>query len=130
MRDFAARIQMAGTILLIVTASAFASRGVQTHQEVCGQSLPDERVVVGAAGGLRYAVVTVESVRDGEKPERDTTLVLNNLGCRFEPHVQVAKTGQWLEIRNGDPLLHNADARLSNETLFNDVTYPAPEGDR
>jgi hypothetical protein len=33
--------------------------------------------------------------------------------------VQVAEVGQWLEISNSDPILHNADARLGSETLFN-----------
>jgi hypothetical protein len=33
--------------------------------------------------------------------------------------VQVAEVGQWLEIANSDPILHNADARLGTDTLFN-----------
>jgi hypothetical protein len=92
---------------------------VVKNQEVCGATVPDDRLVVGADGGLRYAVVSVEGVRDGKKPERDVTLVLDNAGCRFVPHVQVAEVGQWLELRNSDPILHNADARIGAETIFN-----------
>jgi hypothetical protein len=47
------------------------------------------------------------------------TLSLDNRTCRFVPHVQVGEVGQWLEIRNSDPVLHNADARMGAETLFN-----------
>jgi len=79
----------------------------------------DDRLVVGPDGGVRYAVVTVEGVKGGALPERDVTHVLDNRGCRFQPHVQVAEVGQWLEIRNSDPILHNADARLGADTLFN-----------
>jgi hypothetical protein len=81
--------------------------------------VPDDRLVVGPEGGLRYAVVTVEGVEGGAAPERDVTHVLDNLACRFQPHVVVAEVGQWLEIRNSDPILHNADARMGAETLFN-----------
>jgi hypothetical protein len=89
------------------------------YAEVCGKSVPDDRLVVGPDGGVRNAVVTVEGVRGGDPPERDVVHVLDNRGCRFDPHVLVAEVGQWLEIRNSDPILHNADARLGGETLFN-----------
>lgn len=97
---------------------------VYKHAEVCGEAVPDERLVVGPGGGVRYAVVTIEGVRGGDKPARDVTHVLDNRDCRFVPHVQVAEVGQWLEIRNGDPILHNADARLDGETLFNVALPP------
>jgi hypothetical protein len=87
--------------------------------------VPDDRLVVGPGGGLRYAVVTILGVRGGRKPERDTSVVLDNRGCRFEPHVQVAEVGQWLDLRNSDPILHNADARIGHETLFNVALPPA-----
>jgi len=116
---------LVGTLRVSGDATARAPLPVHKHYEVCGDSVPDDRLVVGPGGGLRYAVVTVEGVRGGRKPERDATLVLDNRACRFEPHVQVAEVGQWLEIRNSDPILHNADARLGEETLFN---LPLPPG--
>src|SRR5262249_5203855 len=84
----------------------------------------DDRLVIGPGGGLRYAVVTLEGVQGGRKPERDTSHVLNNLACRFDPHVQVAEVGQSLDVRNGDPVLHNADARIGTDTLFNVALPP------
>jgi len=95
------------------------------NREVCGDSVPDDRLVVGAGGGLRYAVVAIEGVHGGRKPERDATIVLDNRACRFEPHVQTAEVGQWLEVRNSDPVLHNADARRGQEPLFNVALPPA-----
>jgi hypothetical protein len=115
---------VSGTVRLVGSVPARPPLPVFKHHEVCGETVPDERLVVGPAGGVRYAVVTVEGVRDGKKPERDATLTLDNRECRFQPHVQVAEVGQWLEIVNSDPILHNADARMGNETLFNVAVTP------
>jgi carboxypeptidase family protein len=93
------------------------------NAEVCGR-VPDDRLVIGPGGGVRYATVTIDGIHGGRKAEGDLTLVLDNRGCRFDPHVQVAEVGQWLELRNSDPILHNADARLGQETLFNVALPP------
>lgn len=113
-----------GTVKIAGTPPVRPALPVFKHPEVCGEGVPDDRLVVGPGGGIRYAVVSVEGVRGGRKPERDLTLVLDNRGCRFLPHVQVAEVGQWLEIRNSDPVLHNADARLGTDTLFNVALPP------
>jgi hypothetical protein len=136
--------RMCATVLLVATA-AWADPGgtlsgtvtltgprperpplqVFKNEDVCGKGVADDRLVIGSHGGLRYAVVSVEDVHGGRKPERDVSLVLDNRGCRFDPHVQVAEVGQWLELRNSDPILHNADARIGQETLFNVALPPA-----
>jgi hypothetical protein len=114
-----------GTVRLAGTPPQRPPLPVFKNHEVCGSGVPDDRLVVGPGGGVRYAVVTVEGVSAGTKPERDTTIILDNRDCRFQPHVQVAEVGQWLEIWNSDPLLHNADARIGNEPLFNVALPPA-----
>jgi hypothetical protein len=116
---------VAGTITVEGTPAAPPPLPVFKHKEVCGESVVNERLVVGPGGGLRYAVVTVAGVTGGRAVERDLTHVLDNTACRFVPHVQVAEVGQWLEIRNSDPILHNADAKLEGRTLFNLALPPA-----
>jgi hypothetical protein len=116
-----------GTIRLAGTPPARPALEVFKHHEVCGESVPDDRLIVGPGGGVRYAVVTLQGVHGGRKADRDVTLVLDNRGCRFEPHVQTAEVGQWLLLRNSDPVLHNADARLGAETLFNVAIIPGHE---
>jgi hypothetical protein len=113
-----------GTVRLEGSPPVRAPLRVYKHREVCGDGVADDRLVVGPGGGVRYAVVSVEGVRNGRPPERDRTLVLDNQACRFQPHVQVAEVGQWLELRNSDPVLHDADARLGVETLFNVALPP------
>lgn len=115
---------VSGTVKVEGTMAPRPPLPVFKNQEVCGQGVLDDRLVTGPGGGLRYAVVTVEGVQGGKKAERDLTIVLDNRSCRFDPHVQVAEVGQWLEIRNSDPLLHNADARMGAETLFNVALPP------
>src|SRR5690242_11870280 len=115
---------VSGTVRFSGPAVSRPALEVFKNQEVCGKTVADDRLVIGPDGGVRYAVVTIEGVRGGKKPERDLTLVLDNRGCRFDPHVQTAEVGQWLELRNSDPVLHNADARLGQETLFNVALTP------
>lgn len=120
----AERGTLAGVVRLEGPAPVRPPLPVYKHAEICGAGVPDDRLVIGPGGGVRFAVVTIEGVRDGDKPERDAVHVLDNRRCRFEPHVQVAEVGQWLEIWNSDPILHNADARLGSETLFNLAVTP------
>jgi len=113
------RGSLSGVVRLEGSAPERRPLPVFKNAEICGENVPDDRLVVGPGGGLRFAVVTLEGVSGGDKPERDAEHLLDNARCRFEPHVQVAEVGQWLEITNSDPILHNADARLGSETLFN-----------
>ena len=121
----ASAASLAGTVKLAGPAPARRTLAVVKHKEVCDESVTDDRLVVGPGGGLRYAVVTIEGVRGEAKPERDVTHILDNRACRFEPHVQVAEVGQWLELRNSDPILHNADAWIGKDPIFNVGLPPA-----
>ncbi len=78
-------------------------------KEVC-KNVPNESLVVRPGRGVRYAVLTLEGISQGKKVERETVNELDNLGCRFVPHVQAASVGQWLVIKNSDPILHAAHA--------------------
>jgi hypothetical protein len=125
----AAAAATAGTGVVAGVVTAGRPRSERTlpvvkHAEVCGKQVADDRLVVGPGGGLRYAVVTIDGVRGGAAPERDVTSVLDNQACRFVPHVQVAEVGQWLELRNSDPILHNADAWIGQEPIFNVALPP------
>jgi plastocyanin len=116
---------LAGTVRVAGPPPARPPLPVYKHAEVCGPGVVDDRLVVGPAGGLRYAVVTVEGVEGGRTPDRDLVHVLDNVGCRFDPHVQVAEVGQRLELRNSDPILHNAHAQIGDRPLYNVALPPA-----
>lgn len=89
----------------------------------------DEQIVVGEEGALQNVFVYLYlNIRRGEKVDihPDYTkaelkpAVLDNVGCRFEPHAMTVWTRQPLEIRNSDVGIgHNTNA----QTLFNNPKF-------
>ncbi len=93
-------------------------------KQVC-EGVPNESIVVGVEGGIRYAVLTLEGVNKGKKVEQEAENELDNRECRFVPRVQAASVGQWLVVRNTDPILHTAHAYFrGGQPDFNLGLYP------
>jgi plastocyanin len=90
---------------------------VRKNQDVCGQSVSNEALVLGADNGVRGSVVLIEGVPRGRKAEGE--LVLDNAHCVFVPHVSALMAGASARIRNADPVLHNAHGILGGKTIFN-----------
>lgn len=91
---------------------------VLKNADVCGERVPDESLRVSAEGGLAGAVVELVGVSAGKKRGR-VAAVLDNRECAFVPRVQVVPVGGSLEIRNSDPILHDAHAWVGPKTIFN-----------
>ncbi len=102
---------------------------VNKDVEYCGKhNLVDETVVVGDKDGLTNVFIylyvkkgkSVDIHPDLEEP--GDLVVLDNKGCRFEPHALLVRTGQTLEIRNSDPGIgHNTNAQtLMRNPKFNE----------
>jgi len=114
-----------------------AAINVNKDVEYCGKhNLVDESLTLGENGGLTNAFVylyikkgkSVAIHPDLEKPGEET-IVLDNKGCRFEPHALIVRTGQTLEIRNSDPGIGhntNAQALLSNPKFNEQVSSDSP----
>ena len=112
-----------------------AALNVNKDVEYCGKhDLVDETIVVGDGDALANVFVylylkrgkNVEIHPDLEEPGE--TVVLDNRGCRFEPHAMVLRTGQALEIRNSDKGIgHNTNFTVISNPPFNEmVTNDAP----
>ncbi len=83
------------------------------HQSHCGRQVPNEALVVSPRnGGLRFAVVYLESIEKGKAPGRREPALIENRHCLFVPHVGAAMVGDPLLIRNSDPVLHNIRGRM------------------
>jgi len=108
-----------GRVVVTGTVEPLPPQPVFKNKDVCGATTLDERLVVGSGGALRYAVVHLEGIRSGKPLPGSRPVVLDNDHCAFVPHVLSASVGQKLEIRNSDPLLHDAHAWLGTRTLFN-----------
>jgi hypothetical protein len=113
-------VQTTGNIAGVVTMNDPPPPGTLTpnvDQAACGDTLPDEALVVDADGHVANAVVRVTGVpwSDGGAAPR-----LNNIDCRFVPHVQIAKTRGQLDITSEDDTLHSTHAYDDrNRTDFN-----------
>ncbi len=87
--------------------------------DTCGVRIPVEQFVVDAdTKGLANAVIRIEGVSKG-KPFEDAKPRIEQLKCRYDPHVLVVQPGQEFEIVNQDPVLHNVHAYNGDDTAFN-----------
>jgi plastocyanin len=97
---------------------------ISKYKEVC-RDVPNETLIVGPTQGLRYAVVTLEGIVKGKAVEQEVQHELDNVKCRFTPHVQTASVGQFVLLKNTDPILHTAHAYFaSGQPHFNVGLYP------
>jgi plastocyanin len=103
-----------GTVTFSGPAPAAEALPVNKDTRVCGQTVPDETLLV-SGGRLANVVVTVE----GAPAAPAAKLTLDQQKCRFVPHVLVAPLGSTLEIVNSDPLLHNIHGWQGLRTRFN-----------
>jgi hypothetical protein len=95
--------------------------------EVCGKNqLYDESLVVNpenrGVSGIILWVFRPKSVHPDYAKTENSEVMLDNLGCRFEPHVQTLRTTQKLVITNSDPVPVNHNSMI---TFFkNDEVNP------
>ena len=97
---------------------------ITKYKEVC-KDVTNESLIVGPGQGLRYAVVTLEGMTKGKAVEKESSHELDNLKCRFLPHVQAASVGQFILFKNSDPILHTAHGMFtSDQPQFNVGLFP------
>jgi hypothetical protein len=107
---------------IITAAKAAAPVRVTIDQNVCGDQLPDEAIVVDAQGRLANAVVVVTGVQR----QHATEPIVVNEKCRFAPRVQLIAPKASVKTSSKDAVLHTTNAQLENgRTLFN-VAVPIP----
>lgn len=98
-------------------------------KSVCGGLRKEPLIVVGEGGAVKDSVVFLKDVASG-KPWSEMAggerPVLDQVKCKFVPHVQVARRGK-LDIVNSDPVLHNTHGYYGKRTAFN-VALPIQGG--
>ena len=92
---------------------------VTKDKEVCGKiPLYDESLVVNKENkGIQNVICYLYLGRRDKQPSvhpsyaesSKATLSLDNNLCRFEPHIQIVRTGQPLDVLNTDPVGHNTN---------------------
>lgn len=73
------------------------------------EGIERERLIADANGNLANVLVIVKKGHEAlERPEpSEEAVLIDQVNCQYVPHVVVVHTGQKLEIRNSDPILHN-----------------------
>ncbi len=124
------------TLLLALASPAFAAelkgqiryggtatvapQPVTRDNKVCGQSQPDESLLVGPQKGLKNAVVFLKDPPKGAPPRPAAEVLLDQVGCRYAPHVLAARVGDRLVAVNSDSVLHNVRGTAADgKTPFN-----------
>ena len=84
-----------------------------------GKPVLPEDFVVNPNGTLQWALVHIkEGAQPGtEVPAQPAEIDQN--GCMFVPHVIAVRVGQKVNIKNGDPVLHNVRNEAKNMKIFN-----------
>ncbi len=132
---------ISGTIKVSGDAPAQEELNIDKDPEVCGKHLPrlSEKIIVDQASkGVENAVVYLVGVakgkafpgpeaatghhgKSGESPEAThKEYTLDQKECTFIPHVQVIPAGGEVELRNGDPLMHNLHSFSMKNSSFNE----------
>ena len=95
------------------------TRRVNIDADTCGLRVTSEQFVVDPESkGLANAVLLVEGIKAG-KPFSTAAGAISQLKCRYDPHVSVLRSGESLNIKNEDPVLHNVHAYEGKSSLFN-----------
>ncbi|MDB5104868.1 MAG: uncharacterized protein JWP91_2557 [Fibrobacteres bacterium] len=98
---------ISGTVKVKGKPPADEEKIVHKNEATCGAKMAAQKYVVGAGGGVKWAVVRIDGIKEGKAMDA-APLFYDNLGCRFEPHVMVAPAGATLKVRNEDDMLHNS----------------------
>lgn len=71
--------------------------------------IPDEAIVAAPDGALQNVIVYLEGAPSaaGKEASLAAPVVLDQMGCRYLPHVVALQTGQTLRVQSSDPFLHN-----------------------
>ncbi len=85
-----------------------------------GEDVREENHLQDANGGLKNVIVYLDhDFGDTEFPAPAAQL-LDQRGCRYDPHVWGMMVGQSLTILNSDPLLHNINCKPTINKPFNE----------
>ena len=117
---------LTGVVHLAHPPAARPPLTVTQDADACGANVPDESLVVNAAGEVAHAIVFLEdppetSVAPSAPPP---SVKLDQKGCRFEPHVLAAQAGASLIAVNSDPVLHTVHATGAHHRFAFDAAMP------
>jgi len=121
------------TIKFVLDGASPAGVAVNANADAfCAkQQIPTERLVVDAGSkGIANMVfmidgkqtkLSTDQVHPSLKDVPSTKPVLDNVNCRFIPHILPIRVGQTIEVKNSDSTSHNAKFVFFNNDEWNQV---------
>ena len=110
---------------------------INIDQYVCGKSRENDELVVGAKGGVRWAVVSLATPPAGARIEPSARPVqVDQEQCVYVPRVVIVPVGGTVDFLNSDRLLHNLHSVSTENPSFNrtqpkgrtvPITFKKPE---
>lgn len=98
---------IAGVVSFSGTPPKPETLAVDKDKEICGDSKPSEKLIVSSAGGIKSAVVSIKGIAKGKAMTFPGTVTLDQKDCLYTPHMLIGRVGGNLDVRNGDPMMHN-----------------------
>ncbi len=94
---------------------------VSKDVEVCGRTEKfSEALLVGPDKGIKNAVVFLQTVAGGKSLSLPASNpVIDQLDCRYTPHVLLVPAGATVDIKNSDGILHNIHTYSEKNPAFN-----------
>jgi plastocyanin len=119
----AARPAAAGSLRGVVTMTGAVVQKklpVTIDQYVCGKEKPSEELVVNPQGGVKNAVVWLQTPPPGATwPAAPVKVEMDQKACVFVPRVVIVPAGGTVEFLNSDRLLHNLHSASKDNPTFN-----------
>ncbi|MBI1344705.1 hypothetical protein GC163_00300 [bacterium] len=100
---------------------------------VCAaQNIPNEELVVdpetkGIANVVVYLPKAPSKVNPDLKPDPVMTVLYDQKGCRFLPHIAMVQAGQKVQVINSDGVAHNTRGSPVRNQGFNVIIAPNDE---
>ena len=89
--------------------------------DFCKDTPVKYNAVLAADGKLRDVFVGIKDGQLQADYESETPVVMDQVSCMYVPRIAHALPEQPLSIKNSDPTLHNVNAGIGTETIFNNA---------
>jgi carboxypeptidase family protein len=116
---------IAGTVKFDGIAPKPTRLEIGKDKEVCSAHLLfDQSLVVGSGGGISNAVITVTDIARGVAMKPLSSVIFDQKGCQYAPHVIAFPAGSTVKVLNSDGILHS----VHTESSINPVVDMAQPG--
>ncbi len=122
--DPATAATVTGSVKLDGTAPKAKTVSVAAEQ-TCAAKHPGgrvavEEIVTGDAGALANVVIYVKEMSGKNFPAKTETVMMDQQGCQYIPHVVAVQTNQTIEVKNSDATTHNIHPTPANNREWNE----------